>query len=129
MKLNTIIIGLNSLIFSGMALAAEAPTTPEEMGDALHLNKQQKDQLIQFHASAEQCFNNIDGGKYQPHLFVEMVKKGKVDEATFTQQMAIQNKLHDQAARCKITYYTSVSNMLTAEQKQKLVEMYQKGMQ
>ena len=129
MKFPTIILGLSSFIFSGMTLAAEAPTKPEEMGGILNLNKKQEDQLIQFHATAEECFNNIDAGKYQPRLFLEMVKKGSIDNKVFDQQIAIQNKLHDQAAHCKISYYTNVSNMLTPEQKQKLVEMYQKGMQ
>ena len=56
-----------------------------------------------------------------------MIKKGSVDNAVFEQQMMIQNTLHTQAARCKITYYTSVSKMLTAAQKQKLVELWQQG--
>ena len=128
MKFQTIILGLSSFVFSGMTLAAEAPTKAEEMGSFLNLNKEQKNKIIQLHATAEECFNNIDAENYRPQLFLEMVKKGKVNETVFAQQMAIQNKLHDQAAHCKITYYTSVSNMLTAEQKQKLVEMYQKGM-
>lgn len=129
MKFQTAILGLSALAFSGMTLAAEAPTKPEQMNSILNLNKQQKDQLITFHATAETCMNNIDAGKYQPRLFLDMVKSGKVDDVVFDQQMAIQNKLHDQAARCKINYYTSISNMLTPQQKQKLVELYQKGVQ
>ena len=128
MKFPTIILGLSSFIFSGMTLAAESPTKPDEMNSILNLNKQQKSQLIKLHATAEQCMNNIDAGKYQPRLFLEMVKQGKVDDAVFEQQMAAQNTLHTQAARCKISYYTSISNMLTPAQKQKLVELYQKGM-
>ncbi|MEQ0188801.1 hypothetical protein ABLU83_21695 [Klebsiella sp. CN_Kp098] len=129
MKFQNIAIGLSSLIFSGMTLAAEIPSKPDEMGSTLKLTKEQREQLIKLHASAEECFNNIDAGGYQPKLFLDMVKKGKVDEKEFNQQLDLQNKLHDQAAHCKITYYTNVSNMLSAEQKQKLVEMYKKGMQ
>lgn len=128
MKFPTIILGLSTFIFSGMTLAAESPTKPEEMNSILNLNKQQKSQLIKLHATAEQCMNNIDAGKYQPRLFLEMVKKGKVDDAVFEQQMAVQNTLHTQAAHCKISYYTSISNMLTPEQKQKLVELYQQNL-
>jgi Spy/CpxP family protein refolding chaperone len=127
MKFPTIILGLSSFIFSGMTFAADTPTKPEEMNSILNLNKQQKSQIIKFHAAADECMNNIDASQYQPRLFLEMVKKGKVDNATFAQQMNIQNTLHTEAARCKITYYTSVSNMLTQEQKKKLVELYQQG--
>ena len=127
MKLPSAILVISTLLYSGMTLAAETPTQPEEMNSALKLDKEQKSELIKFHATAEQCMNNIDSSKYQPRLFLEMVKKGSVDDAVFTQQMDIQNTLHTQAARCKITYFTSVSNMLTKEQKQKLVELYQHG--
>lgn len=127
MKFPTLVLGLTSLIFSGMTLAAEMPTKPEEMNSVLNLNKQQKDQLIKLHADADECMNNIDASKYQPRLFLEMVKKGSVDRTVFEQQMAAQNDLHTQAARCKISYYASVSKMLTPTQKQKLVELYQQG--
>ncbi|MGU3414493.1 hypothetical protein ACLBW0_10830 [Enterobacteriaceae bacterium C34A] len=127
MKFPTLVLGLSSFIFSGMTLAAEMPTKPEEMNSVLNLDKQQKDQLIKLHADAEVCMNNIDASKYQPRQFLEMIKKGSVDNAVFEQQMMIQNNLHTQAARCKITYYTSVSKMLTAAQKQKLVELWQQG--
>jgi Spy/CpxP family protein refolding chaperone len=129
MKFPTIILGLSSFIFSGMTLAAETPTQPDEMNSVLNLNKQQKDQLIKYHATAAECMNNIDASKFKPRLFLEMVKNGSVDSTVFDQQMAIQNRLHDQAALCKITYYTNVSNMLTPAQKQKLVQMYKQGMQ
>ncbi|ALR75270.1 hypothetical protein [[Enterobacter] lignolyticus] len=127
MKFPTIVLGLSSFIFSGMTLAAETTMQPEAITSALNLNKEQKSELIKLHASAEQCMNNIDAGKYQPKLFLEMIKKGQVDDAVFTQQITIQNELHTQAAHCRITYYTSISNMLTKAQKQKLLEMYQKG--
>lgn len=127
MKFTTLVLSLSSLVFSGMTLAAEMPTKPDEMNSALNLNKQQKGQLIKLHADADECMNNIDASKYQPRLFLEMIKKGSVDDAVFEQQMVIQNNLHTQAARCKINYYTSVSKMLTPTQKQKLVELWQQG--
>lgn len=126
MKFPTIALGLSTFIFSGMTLAAEPSTPqPETFGSVLQLDKSQKNQLIQLHASAQECMNNIDASKFQPQIFLNMVKEGKVDEPLFKQQITVQNNLHEQAARCRITYYTNVSKMLTKEQKQKLVEMYQ----
>jgi Spy/CpxP family protein refolding chaperone len=127
MKLPSAILVLSTLMYSGITLAAETPTQPEEINSALKLNKEQKSQLIKYHATAEECMNNIDSSKYQPRLFLKMVKEGKFDDAVFTQQMNIQNTLHTQAARCRINYYISISNMLTKEQKEKLVELYQHG--
>ena len=88
------------------------------------LDKSQKTQLINLHADAQECMNNIDASQFNPQAFLKMVKTGNVDEKVFKQQIAIQNGLHEQAAHCRITYYTNVSKMLTQEQKKKLVEMY-----
>lgn len=126
MKFPTIVLGLSTFIFSGMTLAAEPiPPQPETFGSVLQLDKSQKNQLIQLHASAQECMNNIDASQFHPQAFLNMVKEGKVDEQLFKQQMAVQSNLHEQAAHCRITYHTNVSKMLTKEQKQKLVDMYQ----
>lgn len=125
MKFPTIVLGVSAFVFSGMTLAAEplAPK-PETFGSVLTLDKSQKAQLINLHADAQECMNNIDASQFHPQAFLHMVKAGSVDEKIFKQQMAIQNALHEQAAHCRITYYTNVSKMLTREQKNKLVEMY-----
>jgi Spy/CpxP family protein refolding chaperone len=129
MKFPTIVLGLSTFIFSGMTLAAEPVSPrPETISNVLQLDKTQKGKLIKLHATAQECMNNIDASQFDPRAFLSMVKTGKFDEALLKQQMAIQNELHTQAARCRITYYTEVSQTLTQEQKQKLVDMYQQQM-
>lgn len=125
----SIFFGVFCLFFSGITLAAETSIPSEKMDSTLNLNKQQKSQIIRFNATAEQCMNNIDTSKYQPRLFLNMIKEGKVDETIFNQQIGVQNELHTQTARCRINYYTSISTMLTPAQKQKLLENYQRSMQ
>ncbi|MDY0417550.1 hypothetical protein PYW49_07705 [Enterobacter sp. 170198] len=125
MKFPTIALGLSTFIFSGMTLAAEPLTPqPETFGSVLQLDKSQKTQLINLHADAQECMNNIDASQFHPQDFLKMIKSGTMDEKIFKQQMAIENGLHEQAAHCRITYYTNISKMLTQEQKNKLLEMY-----
>ena len=125
MKFPTIILGLSTFIFSGMTLAAEPLSPkPDTFGSALQLDKSQKTQLINLHADAQECMNNIDASQFHPQEFLKMIKAGSVDEKLFKQQVAIENGLHEQAAHCRITYYTNVGKMLTQKQKDKLIEMY-----
>ena len=125
MKFPTIALGLSTFIFSGMTLAAEPLTPqPETFGSMLQLDKSQKTQLINLHADAQECMNNIDASQFHPQDFLKIIKSGTMDEKIFKQQMAIENGLHEQAAHCRITYYTNISKMLTQEQKNKLLEMY-----